>query len=302
MARASSMASGSRSERDDRRGAEASRGDGEEPRARAEVERPAERPSGGEVLERREAEARRLVGAGAEGPPGVDDEDVREGAAVGQAPRRAPRGSAPRETRGSPRGSGPPSPPPARRPARRWRRAGGGRGPERSRRPRSRRARWTRSSGAGRTSIPDGARLPEGRGGEVLVRRGDGHAEGAHAGGLSRPQPRRSFILSRSERSLSARSGTGSDFASCSKSLRCSEVRRFGTTTRTSDVEVAAAPAAEGRDALALEAQDRAGLGALGHGELRLAPVERRDLDRGARGRPAARSPGSRRRGACRRA
>jgi len=50
------------------------------------------------------------------------------------------------------------------------------------------------------------------------------------------------------------------------------------------DVEIAAAPAAERRDALALEAQDRAGLGALGHGELRLPSVERRDLEGGAEG------------------
>ena len=61
---------------DDRSGAEAPGGDGEQGRAGAEVERPAQRPAGGQVLERAEAEPRRLVGAGAEGPPGIDDQHV----------------------------------------------------------------------------------------------------------------------------------------------------------------------------------------------------------------------------------
>ena len=47
--------------------------------ARAQVERPAQGPAGGQVRERAEAEPGRLVGTGAEGPPGVDDQHVGEG-------------------------------------------------------------------------------------------------------------------------------------------------------------------------------------------------------------------------------
>src|SRR5262249_44298331 len=73
-----------------------------------------------------------------------------------------------------------------------------------------------------------GSALPEEGGGDVLVGRGDRDAVGAQA------QPSRSFIRSRSDRSRSLRSGTGRVRPSCSSSFFCSDVRCFGTTTRTS--------------------------------------------------------------------
>ena len=92
-------------------------------------------------------------------------------------------------------------------------------------------------------------------------------------------------MRSRSDRSLSSSSGTGRVLASCSRSFLCSLRHPGGHDHPHEDVQVAAALAAEVREALVAQAQQRPRLGSLGHVELGAAAVERGDLHRGAQGR-----------------
>ncbi len=213
------------------------------------------------------------------------------------APRRGPRGSGRPGTRGSPRGSARPSRPAGSRPARsRTREAA----------PAARRRRSCRGSRRGARVVgstrgphldPQGAGVPQQRRGPLLRGAADSHAKRAHglASAFRRMiQPIRSFIRSRSDLSLSFRSGTGSVFASWSKSFRCSAVRCFGITTRTSTWRSPRPRAPSWGNALASDAEHGAGLGALGEVELRRSPRRVSGPRSWHRASPGGRSPASR--------